>query len=230
MTSNTAQLAAETPAETSRVFDIARVGEVSATISRDGQTGAVIYRLTGRRISGALSVTVALPLRTPGPSWVEFGYGIGYGLHERTDAALWHERLTVNGVQLVGRQSEFRFDRMNEALAPERGWAKVRRIEKQSGRDEPASHVTTTRTLRVLRVVLADFAARDDLPQLHRFAAARRAAVELERAQARIDDLATQQADLRRAISEARSRAALLARISDPNGPRDPYRLLTGEF
>lgn len=227
MTTSYAEATAESDAEDFQVFDLAEFGEIDAMISRDGQTGALIYRVTGPRVTGALSVTVARPLRTPRPTWVEFGYGIGYGLPATTDPALWSERLTVNSVELVGRASEIQIENLAHALEPVRAWAKVRRPAQRFGGDEPAPRATIARTLPLLSAVLADFAARADLPQLHRYAAARHAAVELERAKERMADLAQARTDLQRTMRDAQARADLLRHIADPAAPGDPYELLT---
>ncbi|MGW6728734.1 hypothetical protein ACWF9G_22780 [Nocardia sp. NPDC055029] len=149
---------------TTRVFDIAEVGEVTATISAPDDAGTVVYRLRGPRITGALSVAVGSPLHITAPETFAYTYG--------TEGGKWvgdqRERLTVNGVQLVGGWTI-----TAETLAQSPGRVAVYRIG-DYGIPESAPTATNRRGRHVVVAMLADFAARDDLAAL--WAAAARAA------------------------------------------------------
>ncbi len=59
-----------------RVFDVAEVGRVTATVSDPDDTGVVAYLLRGPRINGTLSIGIGDPLTIKDPNTFAYAFGV----------------------------------------------------------------------------------------------------------------------------------------------------------
>lgn len=151
----------DTDTATTRVFDLPGIGETTATISAPDDTGTVVYRLRGPRINGALSIGIGDPLTIKSLDTFAYAYGVR-GEHRSPQS--WPERLTVNGVELVGDHTISLAD-LEES--PRR--LRIERPDRYYRSAAPPA--TVARATPVLATVLRDFATRADLAALWRIAA-----------------------------------------------------------
>ena len=150
----------DTLTATTRVFDLPGIGAITATISASDDTGTVVYRLRGPRITGALSIGIGDPLAIKTPDTFAYAFGIR---GERWWTS-WPERLTVNGVALAG---DYTISLADLEESPRR--LRIERPDRYLRGDAPRA--TVARATPVVAAVLRDFSTRADLAALWRTAA-----------------------------------------------------------
>ncbi len=149
------------------VFDLGAFGTMTAHAERHG-ADAVVYRVSGPRIHGAITVRPyrALQGRTIGQ------VRVSYGIENHRAQSLWAERPEINGVALLGTNLVTATDvatlASSDALRPMRGASNVYGVD-------TAPPGATTKTRAVVAAILADYFARTDLAELHRHACTREA-------------------------------------------------------
>lgn len=205
-----------TNTEPARDLFIPANGTIQITPRLNPHTAAVTYTVDGHRISGSVSIRVAHPLKTRTTTWIQFGYGIA----TETDAEQWPDRLTVNGIRLIGIDYDTQLPPRNPApdtttgITHETTGFRVRRPSTTGPGTEPAPPTTIALTLTLLAALVDDFAQRPDLPELHRLAAARAARTEIATSIQQLATLESHAADLRAAIRRTRRRADVLTLIA----------------
>ncbi|WP_216917394.1 hypothetical protein [Nocardia noduli] len=156
---------ATTPVTRTSRFDLGAFGVADTEVRRDS-TGGVVYTVTAPHIRGAITVRVDQALATDTAQRFFFAYGIDT---PGTESSRNRDRLTVQRSCLVGWNSVHSIEIAGLA---DSGRGLVTREDGSWG-TEAAPPATAKRTRALLAAVLADFAAREDLAEMHHIAAVR---------------------------------------------------------
>ncbi|MET8427767.1 ArdC-like ssDNA-binding domain-containing protein [Nocardia sp. NPDC004860] len=156
------------PADPSRIrLELGKYADIHATIRTDYATGRTFYTVTGPRVSGTFTV---VPQRPADSDSVRV-LGVEYGEENRPhsfDSYHRNDRPTVNGIDLVGGSAGFSIDRIDDID----GNRLHCRRPLGPRHDEDAPPRTKDRAAALVRAIFRHYMTRDDLPELHRAAAA----------------------------------------------------------
>lgn len=156
------------PADPSRIrLELGKYADVYATIRTDYATGRTFYTVTGTRVSGTFTVVSQHPTARDTVRVLSVDYGEENRPHS-FDRYHRKDRPTINGIDLVGGSAGFSIDRIDDIdgarLHCRRPVGPVH--------DEDAPPRTKERAAAVVRAIFHHYMTRDDLPALHKAAAA----------------------------------------------------------
>ncbi|GAB2454135.1 ArdC-like ssDNA-binding domain-containing protein [Nocardia tengchongensis] len=163
---------AAAPADPSRIpLELGKYADGSATIRTDTATGLTYYTVTGPRIAGTFTIAPQSALDSDRVHMVTIHYG-EYDTRHHFDRYHRKDRPIVNGLDLIGGTGGLAIDQLDR-IDGRRVHCR-RPTDPQHDTDVPPR--TKERTAAVMRAILAHYVTRDDLPALHRAAAAIEAA------------------------------------------------------
>ncbi|MGW4241846.1 hypothetical protein [Nocardia sp. NPDC004722] len=200
--------------------DLGEFGTAYLTEHTDLETARSYYTITGKRLSGTVTVWIAEATATEPICRLRVAYGEDDGRRERR----WFERPNppqVNGIAIVGSSS-----RIHVGTVAQLGrWEANARRPISDTHTDPCPPRTTERFIAVLRAILGQYLARPDLEQIHQAAIVvadrnRRSAARAAAAKVAADIEREREASAARIATLQVDRAVLLAEAAD--GEDDP--------